>query len=72
MPTFGNGRRVAIVAGVRTPFARAGSALKDLSAIDLGRAAVAELMQRSDLDGALVDLLVFGTVVQSVVLICKN
>jgi len=67
MPTFGNGRRVAIVAGVRTPFARAGSALKDLSAIDLGRAAVAELMQRSDLDGALVDLLVFGTVVQSVV-----
>ncbi len=67
MPTFGNGRRVAIVAGVRTPFARAGSALKDLTAIDLGRAAVAELMQRSDLDGALVDLLVFGTVVQSVV-----
>ena len=67
MLTFGNGRRVAIVAGVRTPFARAGSALKDLTAIDLGRAAVAELMQRSELDGALVDVLVFGTVVQSVV-----
>ena len=29
MPTFGNGRRVAIVAGVRTPFARSGTALKD-------------------------------------------
>ena len=67
MLTFGNGRRVAIVAGVRTPFARANSALKDLTAIDLGRAAVAELMQRSELDGALVDMLVFGTVVQSVV-----
>ncbi len=67
MPTFGNGRRVAIVAGVRTPFARAGSVLKELTAIDLGRAAVAELMQRSDLDGALVDVLVFGTVVQAVI-----
>ena len=52
---------------MRTPFARANSALKDLTAIDLGRAAVAELMQRSELDGALVDMLVFGTVVQSVV-----
>ena len=33
------GRRVAIIAGVRTPFARAGTALKDLSAIELGSAA---------------------------------
>ena len=62
----GSARRVAIVAGVRTPFARSGTALKDLTAIDLGRAAVAELMQRTNLDGALVDLLVFGTVVHSV------
>ncbi len=67
MPTFGNGRRVAIVAGVRTPFARSGTALKDYTAIDLGRAAVAELVQRTNLDGASVDLLVFGTVVQSVI-----
>ena len=67
MPTFGNGRRVAIVAGVRTPFARSGTALKNISAIDLGRAAVVELVQRTSLDGASVDLLVFGTVVQSVI-----
>ncbi len=67
MPSFGNGRRVAIIDGVRTPFARSGTALKDYTAIELGRFAVAELMQRSNLDGALVDLLVFGTVVQSVV-----
>jgi acetyl-CoA acyltransferase len=51
MPSFGNGRRVAIVAGVRTPFARSGTVFKDLTAIDLGKAAVAELMQRTDLDG---------------------
>ncbi len=67
MPTFGNGRRVAIVAGVRTPFARSGSVLKDYTAIDLGKLAVAELMQRAALDGAAVDMMVFGTVVQSVV-----
>jgi acetyl-CoA acyltransferase len=67
MPSFGNGRRVAIVAGVRTPFARSGSALKAYTAIDLGKFAVAELMQRTDLDGARVDLLVYGTVLPSVV-----
>jgi acetyl-CoA acyltransferase len=66
MPSYGNGRRVAIVAGVRTPFARSGTALKDYTAIDLGRAAVSELVQRTNLDGAAVDVLVFGTVVQSV------
>ncbi len=67
MPTFGNGRRVAIIAGVRTPFARSGTALKDYTAIELGRFAVAELVQRTNLDGASVDLLVFGTVVHSVI-----
>jgi len=67
MPSFGNGRRVAIVAGVRTPFARSGTALAKYTAIDLGRLAVAELVQRSSIDGAEVDTLVFGTVVQSVI-----
>ena len=61
-----NGRRVAIVAGIRTPFARAGTALKSLSAIDLGRLCVAELIQRTGIGGNEVDLLAFGTVVPSV------
>ncbi len=59
-------RRVAIVAGVRTPFARSGTALKSLSAIDLGRLCVAELLQRTALDGGLVDAVVYGTVVPNV------
>ncbi len=58
---------MAIVAGVRTPFARAGTVLRHLSAIDLGRLAVSELLERTELDGALVEALVYGTVVQSVV-----
>ncbi|MEP6689533.1 MAG: acetyl-CoA C-acyltransferase FadI [Gemmatimonadaceae bacterium] len=66
MPTFGNGRRVAIVAGVRTPFTRAGSVLKSLSAQELGKLCVAELLQRTNLDGEEIDTLVFGTVVPSV------
>ena len=66
MATFGNGRRVAIVAGVRTPFAKAGTALKSLSAIDLGKLCVAELLQRTNLDGKEVEGLVFGTVIPSV------
>ena len=67
MATFGNGRRVAIVAGVRTPFAKAGTAFKSLSAIELGKLCVAELLQRTNLDGKEVQALVFGTVVPSVV-----
>ena len=67
MATFGNGRRVAIVAGVRTPFARAGTAFKAISAIDLGKLSVAELLQRTNLDGKEVQALVFGTVIPSVV-----
>ena len=66
MATYGNGRRVAVVAGVRTPFARAGTALRNLSAIELGKLCVAELIQRTGLDGTEVDALVFGTVVPSV------
>jgi len=67
MATFGNGRRVAIVAGVRTPFTKAGTAFKSLSAIDLGKLCVAELLQRTNLDGNEVQTLVFGTVIPSVV-----
>src|SRR5262245_57060596 len=66
MPLSDHGQRVAIVAGVRTPFARAGTVLKNVSAIDLGKACVAELIQRTSLDGREVDAVVFGTVVPSV------
>ena len=66
MSSTGLPRRVAIVTGVRTPFSKAGTLFKSLSAIELGRLCVAELMQRTNLDGADVDAIVFGTVVQNV------
>src|SRR5712692_4104675 len=60
-----NGRRVAVVAGVRTPFAKAGTVLKDVRAVDLGRYAARELLERTNLDGDEVDEVVFGQVVPS-------
>src|SRR3990170_375926 len=61
-----SGRRVAIVAGVRTPFARAGTTLRGVSAIELGKISVRELVHRTNLDVDALDLLVFGTVIPSV------
>jgi acetyl-CoA acyltransferase len=66
MPSSGYGRRVAIVAGVRTPFTRAGTSFKALSAIELGKLCVGELLQRANLSGREVEALVFGTVVPNV------
>lgn len=57
---------MAIITGVRTPFSKAGTLFRSLSAIELGRLCVSELMQRTNLNGSDVDALVFGTVVQNV------
>ncbi len=53
---------VAIVAGVRTPFAKAWSEFKDWNEADLGREAVAELVNRVDIDPKIIDELIFGCV----------
>ncbi len=60
-----NGRRVAVIQGLRTPFLKSGGAFADLSAVDLGTAVVAELVQRSEVDPNAIDQLVFGQVVPS-------
>jgi acetyl-CoA acyltransferase len=60
------GRRVAIVAGLRTPFAKSGTLFRDVSATALARHAARELLVRSELDGREIDEVVFGQVVPSV------
>ena len=55
--------RIAVVSGLRTPFARQATRYKTLSAIDLGRMVVRELLARTDLDPQIVDRVVFGQVV---------
>ena len=57
--------RVAVVAGLRTPFVRSGGDFKDLSAIDLGSIVVNELVARSGLPLAEFDALIFGQVIPS-------
>ncbi|MGB0679257.1 MAG: acetyl-CoA C-acyltransferase FadI [Polyangiales bacterium] len=59
-------RDVAIVAGLRTPFAKRATAYRDLSALDLGKLVVAELLQRTGIAGKEVQQLVFGQVIPSV------
>jgi acetyl-CoA acyltransferase len=59
------GHRVAIVAGLRTPFAKSGTAYKDLSALDLGKLVVAELLERSGVKPKEVQQVVYGQVVPS-------
>jgi acetyl-CoA acyltransferase len=59
------GRRAAIVSGLRTPFVKAGTDFKDLSAVELGAAVVNELVVRSGIPPAEFDSVIFGQVVPS-------
>jgi acetyl-CoA acyltransferase len=61
-----NSRRVAILAGCRTPFARSGTVYRDLTALDLAKACVQELVERTEVDPSKVDSVVMGQVVPSV------
>jgi acetyl-CoA acyltransferase len=54
--------RVAVVAGLRTPFARQLTAYRDVDAIHLGIMVTRELLARLDLDPALVERVVYGQV----------
>ena len=42
--------RLAIIDGIRTPFCKAGTDLKSLPAQELGRLAVSELLERTEID----------------------
>jgi acetyl-CoA acyltransferase len=58
--------RVAVIRGLRTPFAKSGTHYARLSALDLGKLVVAELVERSGIDPKSVQEIVFGTVIPSV------
>ena len=56
-------RRVAIVAGGRTPFVKAGKAFKDLGPLSLAKHAVTGLLDRHDVDPSIIETMVYGAVV---------
>ncbi|MEM0651543.1 acetyl-CoA C-acyltransferase FadI [Klebsiella huaxiensis] len=58
------GDRIAIVSGLRTPFARQATAFHGIPAVDLGKLVVGEMLARSDIPVEIIEQLVFGQVVQ--------
>jgi acetyl-CoA acyltransferase len=59
-------RRTAIVAGLRTPFVKAGSDLAELDVLELAAAVTTELLQRTALEPQQVDHVIYGNVVRPV------
>lgn len=57
-----NKDRVAVVMGLRTPFARQCGYFQELNAIELGSMVVSELLVRSEIDYQLIERLVYGQV----------
>ena len=55
-------RPIAVVTGVRTPFAKAFTSLQDYSAVELGCASLTEVLRRCGLDRSAVDEVIFGNV----------
>src|SRR5690242_14948274 len=58
-------RSVAIIAGCRTPFCKAGTAFRDLRAVDLAKLSSRELLYRTNLDGREVNEVIMGQVIPS-------
>jgi acetyl-CoA acyltransferase len=61
-----NANRVAVIRGIRTPFAKSGTNYAQLSALDLGKLVVSELVERTGINPNEVQELVFGNVIPSV------
>jgi len=59
-----SGERVAVVSGLRTPFARQSTEFSQVPAVDLGKMVVSDMLTRVDIDPALIEQVVFGQVVQ--------
>ncbi|MBU3022401.1 acetyl-CoA C-acyltransferase FadI [Aestuariibacter sp. A3R04] len=62
--TTRNGDRIAIVAGLRTPFAKMATYFHGVPALDLGKMVVNELLIRNGVAPGLIDQVVYGQVVQ--------
>lgn len=59
------GQRVAIVSGLRTPFAKQLTTFKRSTSLEMGALVVAEMLARAELDPSEVDQVVFGQVLAS-------
>jgi acetyl-CoA C-acetyltransferase/acetyl-CoA acyltransferase len=55
-------RDVVVVAGARTPFLKAGTLFRGVGAVELGRAAVREAIERAEIDGEALDEVIVGNI----------
>ncbi|WP_166423116.1 acetyl-CoA C-acyltransferase FadI [Paraglaciecola sp. 20A4] len=62
--TTRDGERIAIVAGLRTPFAKMATNFHGVPAVDLGKMVVNEMLVKHNVDPLLIEQLVYGQVVQ--------
>ncbi len=59
-------KRVVVIDGVRTPFLKAFTDFKDVSAVELAKTATRELLERTGLDPEVIDEVIMGCVLPSV------
>ncbi len=59
-----SGDRIAVVSGLRTPFAKQATAFHHVPALDMGKLVVNEMLERLNFDRHEIDQVVFGQVVQ--------
>ncbi len=59
-----NNANLWVLAGLRTPFARSGTVLRDTPAYELARASIAELLARTDTDAGRLDEVILGNCAQ--------
>lgn len=57
--------KVVVIEGLRTAIGGFGGALKDIPAVELGAAVIAELVKRSGIEGACVDEVIMGNVLSA-------
>lgn len=62
--TTRNGERIAIVAGLRTPFAKMATYFHGVPALDMGKMVVNEMLVRNEVNPEWIDQVVYGQVVQ--------
>jgi hypothetical protein len=55
-------RDVVVVAGARTPFVKAGTLFSRVGAVELGRAAVREAVERAEIDAEALDEVIVGNI----------
>jgi len=58
------GKKVIIAAGARTPYCKAGTAMKRVHAVELGRVAVVEALARAQVSPDQVDEIIVGNIAQ--------